>query len=89
MCLSFGGSPPPPPPPPPLAPPPPPPEPPRTPTPAPEPVQTGVNPQVQRAKSKKDKNPMAKGTGALRIKKSPNVNQAGNQSGGLTGGLNK
>ncbi len=63
-----------PPPPPPLAPPPPPPEPPRAPLPSPDPLVTDVNPQVKRAKSKKDKNPLTKGTGALRIKLGSNVN---------------
>ena len=63
-----------PPPPPPLAPPPPPPAPPRAPLPSPDPLVTEVNPQVKRAKSKKDKNPLTKGTGALRIKLGDNVN---------------
>ena len=70
------------PPPPPLAPPPPPPTPPAPPTPAPEPLVTDVNPQVQRARSKKDKNPQAKGTGALRIPLGDNVNTAGQTGGG-------
>ena len=73
MCI-FGGRPKSPPPPPPLAPAPPPPEPPRAPLPAPEPLVTDVNPQVKRARSKKEKNPMTKGTGALRIKLGSNVN---------------
>ena len=72
MCLFSRPSSPPPPPP--LAPPPPPPEPPRAPLPAPDPLVTDVNPQVKRAKSKKDKNPLTKGTGALRIKLGSNVN---------------
>jgi len=63
-----------PPPPPPLTPPPPPPAPPAPPLPAPEPLDTDVNPQVKRARSKKDKNPLAKGTGSLRIKLGDNVN---------------
>ena len=63
-----------PPPPPPLAPPPPPPAPPRAPLPEPDPLVTDVNPQVKRARSKKDKNPLTKGTGALRIKLGSNVN---------------
>jgi hypothetical protein len=61
-------------PPPPLAPPPPPPAPPRAPLPAPDPLVTDVNPQVKRARSKKDKNPLTKGTGSLRIKLGSNVN---------------
>ena len=60
--------------PPPLAPPPPPPAPPRAPLPEPDPLVTDVNPQVKRARSKKDKNPLTKGTGALRIKLGSNVN---------------
>ena len=68
--------------PPPLAPPPPPPAPPVAPTPAPEPLVTDVNPQVQRARSKKDKNPQAKGTGALRIPLGDNVNTTGQTGGG-------
>ena len=63
-----------PPPPPPLPPAPPPPLPPIAPLPSPDPLVTDVNPQVRRAKSKKDKNPMTKGTGALRIKLQDNVN---------------
>ena len=63
-----------PPPPPPLSPPPPPPAPPAPPLPSPEPLVTDVNPQVKRARSKKDKNPLTKGTGALRIKLGDNVN---------------
>ena len=74
MCF---GRPPSPPTPPPLAPPPPPPAPPAPPLPTPEPLVTDVNPQVKRAKSKKDKNPMSKGTGALRIKLGSNVNTGG------------
>jgi len=75
MCVGpFRGSTPSIPPPPPLAPPPPPPAPPRAPLPEPDPLVTDVNPQVRRAKSKKDKNPMTKGTGALRIKLGSTVN---------------
>jgi len=74
MCF---GRPPSPPTPPPLAPPPPPPAPPAPPLPTPEPLVTDVNPQVKRARSKKDKNPMSKGTGALRIKLGSNVNTGG------------
>ena len=39
-----------------------------------DPLVTDVNPQVKRARSKKDKNPLTKGTGALRIKLGSNVN---------------
>ena len=60
--------------PPPLAPAPPPPAPPVAPLPEPEPLETDVNPQVKRAKSKKDKNPLSKGTGALRIPLQNTVN---------------
>ena len=74
MCF---GRPPSPPPPPPLAPPPPPPAPPAPPLPTPDPLVTDVNPQVKRARSKKDKNPMTKGTVALRIKLGSNVNTGG------------
>ena len=77
MCL-FRGTPPSPPPPPPLPPAPPPPAPPIAPLPAPDPLVTEVNPQVKRARSKKDKNTQAKGTGSLRIKLGDNVN-TGNQ----------
>ena len=75
-----------PPPPPPLAPAPPPPAPPApvTPPPAPEALGTDVNPQVKRAKSQKAKNPMSKGTGALRIPLKNTVNTGSNTpSGGL------
>tara|TARA_Y100001938_G_C7860661_1_gene315414 strand:- start:333 stop:587 length:255 start_codon:yes stop_codon:yes gene_type:complete len=73
-----------PPPPPPLPPPPAPPAPPAPPVPAPEPLVTDVNPQVKRAKSKKDKNPLSKGTGALRIPLKNTVNTGTNTpSGGL------
>ena len=81
MCI-FGGRPKSPPPPPPLAPPPPPPAPPAPLTPEPEPLVTDVNPQVKRARSKKDKNPQAKGTGALRIPLGDNVNTTGQTGGG-------
>ena len=63
--------------PPPLAPAPPPPAPPAPPLPTPEPLESDVNPQVKRARSKKDKNPLTKGTGALRIKLGSNVNTGG------------
>ena len=71
MCLFKSPSPPPPPP---LPPAPPAPAPPIPPLPSPDPLVTDVNPQVKRAKSKKDKNPMSKRTGALRIKLGSNVN---------------
>ena len=72
--------------PPPLAPPPPPPAPPIAPLPEPEALETEVNPQVRRAKSKKDKNPATKGTGALRIPLNPGVIVG---TGTAAGGLNK
>ena len=55
------------------------------PPPPPDPLETEVNPQVKRAKSKKDKNPYSKGTSSLRIKLDPAVNtgQATGQGGGL------
>ena len=81
MCI-FGGRPKSPPPPPPLAPPPPPPAPPTPTTQEPEQLVTEVNQQVQRARSKKDKNPQAKGTGALRIPLGDNVNTTGQTGGG-------
>tara|TARA_R100000234_G_C4838858_1_gene110192 strand:- start:104 stop:352 length:249 start_codon:yes stop_codon:yes gene_type:complete len=68
--------------PPPLQPAPPPPAPPAPPTPSPKPLVTDVNPQVQRARSKKDKNPQTKGTGALRIPLGENVNTGGQTTGG-------
>ena len=83
MC--FGGKPPAPPAPPPLAPPPPPPAPPAPPTPEAEPLVTEVNPQVRRAKSKKAKSQLASGTGQLRIRLDPNVN---NPNAGPTSGVN-
>ena len=83
MC--FGGKPPAPPAPPPLAPPPPPPVVPGPPTPEAEPLITDVNPQVRRAKSKKAKSQLAKGTGQLRIPLAPQVN---NPTAGPSGGLN-
>ena len=84
MCLFR--KPPSPPPPPPLAPPPPPPAPPAAPLPSPDPLVTDVNPQVRRAKSKKAKSQLAKGTGQLRIPLAPQVNTP---TAGPTGGLNK
>ena len=78
-----------PPPPPPLAPPPPPPEPPAAPLPEPDPLDTEVNPQVRRTKSQKDKNPMTKGTRALRINIDPQVGSGGTPAAGAGGGLNK
>ena len=74
-----------PPPPPPLAPPPPPPTPPRAPLPEPDPLVTEVNPQVRRAKSKKAKSQLAKGTGQLRIPLDPKVSTP---TAGPSGGLN-
>ena len=71
--------------PPPLAPPPPPPAPPAPPLPTPEPLVTDVNPQVKEARSKKDKNPLSKGTGALRI---PLKNTVNTGSDTPSGGLN-
>ena len=71
--------------PPPLAPPPPPPAPPAPPLPTPEPLESDVNPQVKRARSKKDKNPMSQGTGALRI---PLKNTVNTGSSTPSGGLN-
>jgi hypothetical protein len=44
------------------------------PVPTPEPLESDVNPQIKRAKSKKDKNPLSKGTGALRIPLQNTVN---------------
>ena len=64
MCFN----PPTPPPPPPLPPPPPPPLPPVKPPPVPQAVESGINPAVQQARSKKNPNAQAQGTGALRIK---------------------
>jgi hypothetical protein len=73
-----------PPPPPPLAPPPAPPAPPAPPLPTPEPLTTDVNPQVKRARSKKDKNAMTQGTGALRIPLNDRLNTGSSTpSGGL------
>jgi hypothetical protein len=71
--------------PPPLAPAPPPPAPPAPPLPTPEPLESDVNPQVKRARSKKDKNPMSQGTGALRI---PLKNTVNTGSTTPAGGLN-
>ena len=83
MCF---GRPPSPPPPPPLAPPPPPPEPPQAPLPSPEPLESEVNPQVRRAKSKKVQNQAAQGTNQLRIPLNPKVNAP---TSGPQGGLNQ
>ena len=47
---------------------------------------TDINPQVRDAKSKKDKNPQSKGTGALRIDKAPTVNTG--TAGAGAGGVN-
>ena len=80
-------TPPPPPPPPPLAPAPPPPPPKPTPPKAPDPLQGDVNPQVRQAKSKKAKNPNAKGTGQTRIDLGSNVNTGGGPT-GSGGGIN-
>ena len=65
MCIFNRPAPPPPPPA--LAPSPPPPPAPPAPTKPPEALGTDVDPQIKRAKSKKDKNPYAKGTRSLRI----------------------
>ena len=74
MCIgNLFKTPSPPPPPPPLPPAPPPPAPPAPPQPLAEALVTDVNPQVQRAKSKKTKSQMAKGTGQLRIPLDPQV----------------
>ena len=82
MC--FGGSPPDPPPPPPLPPAPPPPTPPAPPLPPPDPVETEVNPNVQRQDdSKKDPGQSAQGTGDLRIETDPQLNTGAAGSGGL------
>tara|TARA_R100001594_G_C3905553_1_gene231996 strand:- start:168 stop:434 length:267 start_codon:yes stop_codon:yes gene_type:complete len=51
-----------------------PPTPPAAPLPEPDPLESDVNPQIKRAKSKKDKNPLSKGTGALRIPLQNTVN---------------
>tara|TARA_B100000886_G_scaffold132918_1_gene89644 strand:- start:1427 stop:1678 length:252 start_codon:yes stop_codon:yes gene_type:complete len=72
MCIFRGSSPPPPPPA--LAPSPPPPPLPPAPVKKPEPIGTDMDPQVRRKKSKKDKNPYAKGTQSLRISLDPQVN---------------
>ena len=87
MCLGGGGAPPTPPP----LPPAPPPTLPPTPTaPPPDPIMKDVNPQVKRAKDdrgNKNKNQYSKGTGSLRIKLNPKVNQ-GTDTGATGGGLN-
>ena len=64
---------------------PPPPLPPVEALPTPEPLTTDVKPQVKRARSKKDKNPMSQGTGALRI---PLKNTVNTGSSTPSGGLN-
>ena len=71
--------------PPPLPAPPPPPVAPPPPIPAAEPLVTEVNPQVRRAKSKKAKSQIAKGTGQLRIPLDPQVSAP---TAGPSGGLN-
>ena len=79
MCIISRPAPPPPPPPlpaPPTAPPPPP-----TPTKPPEALGTDVDPQMKRAKSKKDKNPFTKGTSSLRIKLDPSLNTGSDMTG--------
>ena len=58
------------------------PPPPAPPLPTPEPLNTGVNPQVRRARSEKDKNPMSKGIGALRIPLKNTINKGSNTSDG-------
>ncbi len=84
MCFGRGSAPPPPPAP--LPPAPPPPLPPKPPLPDPEPIETDINPQVQRAKSSKARNPQSKGTQALRIPLKQNVNTGPS---GPAGGLNQ
>ena len=88
MCIGnlFGGRPSPPPPPPPLPPAPPPPPAPAAPQPLAEALVTDVNPQVRRAKSKKAKSQLAKGTGQLRIPLDPQISTP---TSGPAGGLNK
>ena len=56
--------------------------PPAPPLPTPEPLNIGVNPQVKRARSKKEKNPMSQGTGALRIPLKNTINTGSNTSAG-------
>ena len=73
MCIGPFKPPSPPPPPPPLPPAPPPPPPPAPPQPLAEALVTEVNPQIRRAKSKKAKSQIAKGTGQLRIPLDPQV----------------
>tara|TARA_B000000557_G_C20809407_1_gene459285 strand:- start:2873 stop:3133 length:261 start_codon:yes stop_codon:yes gene_type:complete len=85
MCMG-GGRPPAPPPPPPLPPPPPPPLPPKAPLPDPEPIETDINPKVQRSRSTKAANPQSKGTQALRIPMKQVVNTGPSQ--GTSGGIN-
>jgi len=84
MC--FGGNTPTPPPPAPLPPAPPPPLPPTAPLPDPSPVETDINPQVQKKLSSKAKNPQATGTSALKIPLKANVNTGPT---GPAGGLNQ
>ena len=87
MCLGGCGAPPTPPP---LPPAPPPPLPPTPTAPPPDPIMKDVNPQVKRAKDdrgNKNKNQYSKGTGSLRIKLNPKVNQ-GTDTGATGGGLN-
>ena len=84
MCFGGGGGGNSTPPPPPLPPPPPPPLPPAAPPPDPTPVETDINPAVQKARSQKNKNQQTKGTGSLRIDLEPDINTGGsNPSGGL------
>ena len=66
-----------PPPPPPLPPAPPPPPAPPAPLPTPEPLQTDVNPQIKRAKSKKTQSQYAQGTGQLKVPLAPKMNTGG------------
>ena len=79
MCIFS--RPPSPPPPPPLPPAPPAPTAPPAPKPPPEPIGTELDPKVRRTKSKKDKNPMTKGTGSLRINLEPSINTGTNPTG--------
>ena len=70
----------------PLPPPPPPPLPPQKPPPKPQAVESEVNPAVRQARSKKDPNAQAQGTGALRIKLQDPQNTGSNAP---SGGINK
>ena len=83
MCLS----PPTPPPPDPLPPPPPPPLPPTKPPPKPQAVESDINPAVRQARSKKNPNAQAQGTGSLRIKLQGDPQNTGNTA--PSGGINK